>query len=55
MTSTGSNDTPTIDESGLKGFEATTWFGVMAPARTSRAVVNALNAHIVRALARLCR
>jgi tripartite-type tricarboxylate transporter receptor subunit TctC len=25
---------PTLDESGLKGFDMTTWWGVMAPART---------------------
>jgi tripartite-type tricarboxylate transporter receptor subunit TctC len=41
-------DTPTIDESGLKGFEATTWFGVMAPAKTSRDIVNRLNADLAR-------
>jgi tripartite-type tricarboxylate transporter receptor subunit TctC len=32
-------DTPTLDESGLKGFDMTTWWGVMAPARTPEAVV----------------
>ena len=41
-------DTPTNDESGLKGFEATTWFGVMAPAKTSRDIVNRLNADLAR-------
>jgi tripartite-type tricarboxylate transporter receptor subunit TctC len=31
---------PTFDESGLKGYEATTWFGLMAPAKTPRDIVN---------------
>jgi tripartite-type tricarboxylate transporter receptor subunit TctC len=44
-------DTPTIDESGLKGFEATTWFGVMAPAKTPRDIVNRLNVEVGRILA----
>ncbi len=44
-------DTPTIDESGLKGFEATTWFGVAAPARTPREIVNRLNADLGRIVA----
>ena len=44
-------DTPTIDESGLKGFEATTWFGVMAPVKTPREIVNRLNADLARIVA----
>jgi len=44
-------DTPTIDESGLKGFEATTWFGVMAPVKTPREIIVRLNAEIVRVVA----
>ena len=44
-------DTPTIDESGLKGFEATTWFGVMAPVKTPREIVGRLNAEIAKILA----
>lgn len=31
---------PTIDESGLPGFEAISWFGLMAPAGTSSAIVD---------------
>jgi tripartite-type tricarboxylate transporter receptor subunit TctC len=31
---------PTFDESGLKGYEATTWFGLMAPVKTPRDIVN---------------
>ena len=34
---------PTIDELGLKGFDATTWHGLVAPARTQKEIVAALN------------
>jgi tripartite-type tricarboxylate transporter receptor subunit TctC len=36
-------DVPTLDESGLKGYEVTAWFGLAAPARTPRDVVQRLN------------
>ena len=39
---------PTFDESGLKGYEATTWFGLMAPAKTSKEIVSRLNTEIDR-------
>jgi tripartite-type tricarboxylate transporter receptor subunit TctC len=42
---------PTIDESGLKGYEATTWFGLMAPAKTPRDIVNRLNVEVGKILA----
>ena len=42
---------PTLDELGLKGFDAGTTHGFYAPAGTSAAVVNRLNAEINRALA----
>lgn len=42
--------TPTIAESGFKGFEAVTWFGFLAPAGTPPAVVKTLNAEINKAL-----
>jgi tripartite-type tricarboxylate transporter receptor subunit TctC len=32
-------EVPTFDESGLKGFEASSWFGLVAPANTPRPVV----------------
>ena len=35
---------PTFDESGLKGYEATTWFGLMAPAKTPKDVIARWNA-----------
>lgn len=34
---------PTLAESGLKDFEATTWLGLLAPAGTPAAIVNQLN------------
>ena len=43
-------DLPTLDESGLKGFDMTTWWGVMAPGRTPPAVVERLNGEILKAL-----
>jgi len=37
-------DVPTLDESGLKGYDATFWFGFAAPAGTPQAIVTRLNA-----------
>jgi tripartite-type tricarboxylate transporter receptor subunit TctC len=42
--------TPTVAESGFKGFEAVTWFGFLAPAGTPPAVIKSLNAEINKAL-----
>jgi tripartite-type tricarboxylate transporter receptor subunit TctC len=41
---------PTIAEAGLPGYEATAWFGVLAPASTPRDIVMKLNGEIVRSL-----
>ena len=41
-------DVPTLDEQGLKGFETATWYGVAAPAGTSRNIVAKVSAEIVR-------
>ena len=41
---------PTIAESGLPGFDLTTWFGIFAPAGTPPEVVAKLNAEIAKAL-----
>lgn len=43
---------PTLDESGLPGFEIIGFFGVMAPAATPRPIVARLNAEIAKVLAR---
>ncbi|HEX2566325.1 MAG TPA: tripartite tricarboxylate transporter substrate binding protein [Burkholderiales bacterium] len=43
-------DLPTVSESGVPGFEATTWHGVVVPAATPAAVVAKLNEDINRAL-----
>ena len=39
---------PTVDESGIKGFEAAVWYGLVAPARTPRSVIDVLNSEIVK-------
>ena len=39
-------EVPTIAESGVKGYEAEQWYGVVAPAGTSPAIVNKLAAEI---------
>src|SRR5882724_1716080 len=44
-------DLPTVAESGVPGYEASTWYGVLAPAHTSPAVVARLHGDIVKILA----
>jgi len=44
-------DVPTIAEAGVPGYEATSWFGLLAPAKTPAPVVAKLNAAILKALA----
>lgn len=41
---------PTFDESGLKGYEATTWFGLMAPAKTPKDIVTRWNVEVDKIL-----
>ena len=43
-------DVPTIAESGFPKFEATAWYGVHAPAKTPKPIVNRLNSEFVKAL-----
>ena len=43
-------DLPTIAETGLKGFEANNWYGVVVPAKTPRAIINRLNKDVASAL-----
>src|SRR6266581_3967668 len=44
-------DLPTVAESGLPGYEAVGWFGLLAPAATPKPVVDKLSADANRALA----
>lgn len=44
-------DLPTVAESGVPGFQATGWYGLMAPAGTSKAVVDRLNHGLAAVLA----
>ena len=44
-------DLPTMEELGFPGFEATAWFGLMAPAGTPQAILNRIHAETVKTLA----
>ncbi|MCT9812968.1 tripartite tricarboxylate transporter substrate binding protein [Acidovorax sp. Be4] len=44
-------DVPTIAEAGVPGYEATSWFGMLAPAATPAPIVAKLNAALVKVLA----
>src|SRR5687767_10478500 len=43
-------DVPTVAESGVPGFEAGSWYGLLAPAATPRALVEHINKDVVRAV-----
>jgi tripartite-type tricarboxylate transporter receptor subunit TctC len=43
-------DTPTVDESGVPGYESSGWYALWAPARTARDIVARLNAETTKAL-----
>jgi tripartite-type tricarboxylate transporter receptor subunit TctC len=43
-------DVPTVAESGYKGFEATTWYGILVAKKTPEAIVNRLTAEITKLL-----
>jgi tripartite-type tricarboxylate transporter receptor subunit TctC len=43
-------DVPTLDESGLKGFNVTTWYGLLAPAKTPQPVLDKLRMDAVATL-----
>jgi tripartite-type tricarboxylate transporter receptor subunit TctC len=50
--STAMPELPTVEEAGkLKGFEASSWFGLLAPAGTSPDVVNRIQQEVAKALA----
>jgi tripartite-type tricarboxylate transporter receptor subunit TctC len=41
-------EVPTVDESGVPGYDVTVWFGILAPAGTPKEIVARLNAEMVR-------
>ena len=41
---------PTVDESGYKGFEVTSWYGVCAPAGTAAAILDKVNSDLSKVL-----
>jgi tripartite-type tricarboxylate transporter receptor subunit TctC len=43
-------DIPSIAEAGLKGYDMTNWYGLLAPAATPREAIVKLNAEVVRIL-----
>jgi tripartite-type tricarboxylate transporter receptor subunit TctC len=43
-------DVPTVAESGVPGFEAGSWYGLLAPGATPRALVERINKDVVRAV-----
>jgi tripartite-type tricarboxylate transporter receptor subunit TctC len=43
-------DLPTIAEAGVAGYESTTWFGPLAPAKTPREIVTKLNGELNKVL-----
>lgn len=45
-------DVPTFAESGVPGYEVTSWFGLFAPARTPQDVITRLHAEVTRIVAR---
>ena len=44
-------DVPTMDEEGYKGFDATSWFGLLAPAGTPKDIIAKVNSASVKAIA----
>ena len=49
--STALPDVPTVAEAGVPGFVFDFWIGLLAPARTPRAIVNKLNAEVRKVMA----
>ena len=43
-------DIPTLDELGLKGFQAVAWNGLSAPARTPKDVIRRINADVLKVI-----
>jgi tripartite-type tricarboxylate transporter receptor subunit TctC len=45
-------EVPTVDEAGLRGYEVSPWYGLLAPAGTPRAIVDRLNAEVTKIVRR---
>ncbi|MET1082211.1 MAG: tripartite tricarboxylate transporter substrate-binding protein [Burkholderiales bacterium] len=45
-------DVPTVDESGYKGFETDSWYGLVATAKTPPTIITQINAEVDKALKR---
>ena len=43
-------EVPTVDESGLPGYDVTSWYGLFAPPGTPAAIIDKLNAEVAAAL-----
>ncbi len=43
-------DVPTVAEAGVPGYEASVWYGLVAPAKTPAAIINRLNAEVSKIL-----
>jgi len=43
-------DVPTMQEAGVPGFEATAWFGIVAPKGTPKEIITRINSEVNRAL-----
>jgi tripartite-type tricarboxylate transporter receptor subunit TctC len=41
-------DIPTLNESGLPGYDAASWYGLFAPAGTPKKIIAALSAEVVK-------
>jgi tripartite-type tricarboxylate transporter receptor subunit TctC len=48
--SPAAKELPTMVEAGIKGYESSTWYGLVAPAGTPSDIVNRLNAEVVAGL-----
>ena len=46
----GAPEIPTLAESGVPGYEASAWFGLLAPAATPKPVVELLQSHVAAIL-----
>ena len=48
--SPAAKDLPTMIESGIKGYESSTWYGLVAPSGTPADIINKLNTEVVAGL-----